>query len=366
MTATRPASQPRFASARRWGLALLGALAWIGITGAVAPAQTSSSDDTFSDRMIINRMLQEQLESATSHQPVEWHNPKTGHRGQIVVFPAVARDNTYCRPYEFTWDIGSRIARYRGIPCRDARGMWRNPNETRLADEKFVIPLPDGATASFNCRRATRLDEKLVCSDVSTAAVDAEMGRRLDSLGGVTAPADHADLAREQSDWAVQRNRQCGFTETSEIANRAHWQRTVDCLTTEIRHRIIVLRARHVDAQVRLSAVAAEARAAAETRAAADATRAAAERRELITRVQRNLRRLAYFQSAATGELDGRLEAAIQEFERDDGLQVSGKPSPIVAERSQRVIARMTQVAGCSVARESAQTQRICGRVGPN
>jgi surface antigen len=108
------------------------------LIGPGASGQVSTGDDTFSDRLIINRRLQEQLEKGRSNQPVEWHNPKTGHGGSIVVFPATPRDDTYCRPYEFTWIRGNRSARYRGMPCRTVQGIWAN------ADELQIPVLPPG------------------------------------------------------------------------------------------------------------------------------------------------------------------------------------------------------------------------------
>lgn len=328
-----------------WALLMFGWLASATLSISSAYGEEPSRDDTFSDRLIINRTLQEQLEHGRSNQHVEWHNPKTGHGGRIVVFPATPRDNTHCRPYEFTWSLGTRSTRIRGMPCRDARGMWVNADEIQI--ETFDLPRTAGA-ASFECRNATRMDEQLICSDARVAAVDAEMGRRYNGLRSMSPRQNHTSLADDQIEWIRQRNRQCGIADRLAIGGRDHWQQIMSCLATETTARGHALQARITEIKE-------------------EQQTAERELRDLSVRVQRNLRRLAYIDGAETGVLDPRLGAAIQEFERDEGLPVSGMPSPLVVTRSQAVIDRMTRAAaGCSLGKGAAETQRICGRVGRN
>jgi hypothetical protein len=159
---------------------------------------------------------------------------------------------------------------------------------------------------------------------------------------------DHTPLKDDQIEWIRQRNRQCGIADRLAFEGRDHWQQIMSCLATETTARGHALQARITEIEEKQQV-------------------AESELRGLMVRVQRNLRRLAYIDSAETGVLDPSLRAAIQEFERDEGLPVTGMPSPLVVTRSQAVIDRMTRTAaGCSLGKGAAETQRICGRVGRN
>jgi uncharacterized protein YecT (DUF1311 family)/surface antigen len=324
-------------------------LGWIASIALASPTfgQGPTAEETFSDRQIINRVLQEQLEHGRSNEPVEWHNPQTRHGGRIVVFPATPRDNTHCRPYEFTWSLGTRSTRIRGMPCRNNRGIWVGADEIQI--ESFDLPRT-AAVASFECRNATRMDEQLICSDGRVAAIDAEMGRRYSRLRALTPRQEHTSVVEDQVEWIARRNRECGIGDRLALGGRDHWQQLVSCLATQTTARGHALQARVTEIEEKQQASEREQR----------------ELRELIVRVQRNLRRLAYIDSAETGMFDSRLRAAIQEFERDDGLPVTGTPSQVVVARSQAVIDRMSPAMTCQLGKETVHTQRICGRVGRN
>jgi surface antigen/uncharacterized protein YecT (DUF1311 family) len=327
-----------------WLLTAIVMIATAAVGGHLALAQSPSSEDTFSDRRIINLTLQEQLEHGRSHESVAWHNLATGHGGEIVVFPAERRGDTFCRPYEFTWSVNTHRTRYRGVPCRDARGVWTNFNETQVADTKPLEFRWAGVPASFDCARAARIDELLICSDPRAADLDAEMGRRFTSRTALLAPPDRINAVREQVQWAAQRNRRCGISEALVVTARDQWQRLVACLAAETTARSIVLQSSTGDGKDRPEAVD----------------------RDVIVQIQRNLLRLAYFEGTESGLVDSRLDTAIREFERDEGLPVTGKPSMLVVERSRRTIEGMKVTTGCPVGREAVYTRRICGRVGQN
>lgn len=321
---------------------LLVVLAWLAIAlASVVQGQSLNSEDTLSDRRVINRLLREQLlDRGRDHQPVDWANPATGHAGRIVVFPATVRDNLPCRPYEVTWTIGVRSSRIRGMPCRDSAGSWVGWDEIQV--ESFELPRTTAA-ASFDCRTAGRVDEQLICSDVRVAAIDAEMGRHYETLRNLTPLQDQAALAGEQAEWRRQRKQRCDIGDRLTVSGRDHWQQLVSCLAMDTTARGHTLNARVVEIENRIRAL-----------------------QRLIARVRQNLRRLAYVDGAESGGLDARLAAAIRDFETDEGLPVTGTPSALVVERSQAVIDRITRSTECAVAKGVVHTQRICGRIAPN
>ncbi|MFI4985855.1 MAG: RT0821/Lpp0805 family surface protein [Alphaproteobacteria bacterium] len=380
------------------------ALVAVGLVAyAALGAGRSHGQDSF-DKVLLNMKRQEQLESGTSGESAGWRNPSTGNSGQIVVFAKVSQNGTLCREYEYTWNIDNRKFRYHGRACRVGPANWNIVSEVAVPTDQELRWAR--VQASFDCVRASLLDEKLICSDSRTASADADMGRRYTELLG-TAPADARDsLIKNQHEWIAKRNSRCGVSAAT-VVTESNRQQYIGCLLSQTNARtaeIVQLtydlertqdetriveeqkrvrqeqekaaaseRNRILQEQEKAAAKAQElARQEQERAAAAGAEQAKAKpaemerMRELVLRVQDNLQRLAYFDGAKSGVTDLRLESAIREFERDEGLPVEGKPTPFIAERSQGAIARTTVVAGCPLGTGPPLTRRICGVIGDN
>jgi surface antigen len=84
----------------------------------------------------------------------------------------------------------------------------------------------------------------------------------------------------------------------------------------------------------------------------------------LIRTIQRNLARLAYYAGPDDGLLNTATNHAIEEFEGDEGLNSTGKPSREIVERSQAALKRVTVVVKCPVEVNKASSTVVCGSVG--
>jgi uncharacterized protein YecT (DUF1311 family)/surface antigen len=390
-------------------LALLATLS-VGLAGA----QPASMDHTFSDRLIINRVLRERLESGQSHQPFDWHNPQTGHGGRVTVFPTTQKDGMPCRGYEFTWTIGSQTTRYRGNPCRDTTGRWLAADEVQVPVEPPALELVSvGTPASFDCRNASRLEEKLICSDAQAAAADAEMGRRFQTVHNSTNADKRGELQREQSEWLRLRRRECRITSTTTVTTREQAQQLIVCLMTQTNARATALQTRIAEAPAPPKVTEApalpkvteapalpkitEAPAlpkVTEAPALPKITEAPAPPKipgvpalpkipevpappkipevpakavnkdsDLAVRIKQNLSRLAYLPGAGDGIAPAALKNAIREFQRDERLAVDGKLSEAIVDRSRLTIERTRVVDACGVGNNHGK-RRVCGRVG--
>ncbi len=352
-------------------LALLAALP-AGLVGA----QPASTDDTFSDRLIINHVLRDRLEAGQSQQPVDWHNPRTGHGGRVTVFPATQKDGLPCRLYEFTWTIGSQTTKYRGNACRDTTGLWRAANEVQIPMALELVWA--GTPASFDCQNASRPEEKLICSDAQAAAADAEMGRRFQAVHDSTNADKRGELQREQSEWLSLRRRECRITSTTTVTTRVQAQQLIVCLITQTNARATALQTRIAEAPAPPDVTEAPVRPnVTEAPARPNVTEAPARPNvteipgrpeikdsSLAVRIKQNLSRLAYLADGGDGITPEALENAIREFQRDERLTVDGKVSQDILDRSRDTIDRSSRtVAACGVGEDRGQ-RRVCGRVG--
>src|SRR5689334_15287420 len=75
--------------------------------------------------------------------------------------------------------------------------------------------VPCGAQAqsnpSFDCRKATALVEKLICSDAGLGDLDRQMAKAWRQAVAQTSAENRADLLRRQLDWLQDRAIGCGL-----------------------------------------------------------------------------------------------------------------------------------------------------------
>lgn len=78
------------------------------------------------DLMLLEQAIGQALEKHLSGQVVEWRNPNSGSRGQVVpVRTFKSEQGQWCREYrEALMSEGGEEVRY-GIACRNAGGEWR-------------------------------------------------------------------------------------------------------------------------------------------------------------------------------------------------------------------------------------------------
>ncbi len=58
---------------------------------------------------------------------VPWHNPDTGHRGDVTVVRhgRDSRTGEYCREYQTKVTVGGRSEDAYGLACRQPDGSWK-------------------------------------------------------------------------------------------------------------------------------------------------------------------------------------------------------------------------------------------------
>jgi hypothetical protein len=78
------------------------------------------------DRDLAAANFQYTLEKVPSGQVMQWHNPRTGHSGTLVAQPAYKNAvGQFCRGYQQTLTLETRVHRSFGAACRSADGVWR-------------------------------------------------------------------------------------------------------------------------------------------------------------------------------------------------------------------------------------------------
>jgi surface antigen len=97
------------------------------LLGALIGSEVGKSLDR-ADRQYMAQSTQNALESGQSGQPVQWQNPDSGHSGTIVPQKAYQDNDTYCREYTQTVNIGGKTERAYGTACRQPDGSWQIVN----------------------------------------------------------------------------------------------------------------------------------------------------------------------------------------------------------------------------------------------
>lgn len=81
------------------------------------------------DRRAWSRARYEALEYNRSGEPSYWHNPDSGHYGEVTPEPAYEREpGEYCREYQQTVTIGGKTEKAYGTACRKPDGSWEIVN----------------------------------------------------------------------------------------------------------------------------------------------------------------------------------------------------------------------------------------------
>jgi len=57
--------------------------------------------------------------------PIAWHNPDTGHFGQVVAGPGYSINNRQCRDYIHTLTVDGTKRSEMGVACRQNDGVWQ-------------------------------------------------------------------------------------------------------------------------------------------------------------------------------------------------------------------------------------------------
>ncbi len=97
------------------------------LLGALIGSEVGKSLDR-ADRQYMAQSTQNALESGQSGQPVQWQNPDSGHSGTIVPQKAYQDNDTYCREYTQTVNIGGKTEHAYGTACRQPDGSWQIVN----------------------------------------------------------------------------------------------------------------------------------------------------------------------------------------------------------------------------------------------
>lgn len=134
---------------------------------------------------------------------------------------------------------GVAVADVEGVFFRlDRTGDAPAPGTPSPAQQQAATP----TRPSFDCARAQRADEKLICEEQALARADGELGQIFQRLLGGMNEQQQGQLRREQRAWILQRNQRCQINNDTKITpeNRA---RLVTCLTTAYAERRRVLEA---------------------------------------------------------------------------------------------------------------------------
>ncbi len=104
-----------------------GQLAATGIgvlAGALIGGQIGKTMDEH-DRQLAQLSSQKALETGSSGQSVEWHNPDSGNYGYVTPERAFKNDQgQYCREYTQTIVVGGKQEKAYGKACRKPDGQW--------------------------------------------------------------------------------------------------------------------------------------------------------------------------------------------------------------------------------------------------
>ncbi|MDN3031028.1 MAG: RT0821/Lpp0805 family surface protein [Candidatus Tisiphia sp.] len=77
------------------------------------------------DRKLAQLSSQKALETGSSGQSVEWHNPDSGNYGYVTPERAFKNDQgQYCREYTQTVVVGGKQEKAYGKACRKPDGQW--------------------------------------------------------------------------------------------------------------------------------------------------------------------------------------------------------------------------------------------------
>ena len=95
------------------------------LLGALAGNEIGKSLDR-ADRLALERITQQSLETAKTGATSTWKNPDSGNRGTITPKKTYKKpDGTYCREFQQTITVGGRTEQAYGTACRQPDGNWK-------------------------------------------------------------------------------------------------------------------------------------------------------------------------------------------------------------------------------------------------
>lgn len=97
------------------------------VVGAFLGNQIGASMDKV-DAMEAERTAQNSLEKAASGQTTSWKNPDTGNSGSFTPKRTYETQNTYCREFTQTINVGGKTQSGYGTACRQPDGTWKIVN----------------------------------------------------------------------------------------------------------------------------------------------------------------------------------------------------------------------------------------------
>ena len=93
--------------------------------GAIMGGEVGKSLDR-ADELALAHAQHEALENGVSGSTTTWQNPDSGHSGEIVPEPAYQQaDGTYCREFQQTIVVGTKMESAYGTACRQPDGTWK-------------------------------------------------------------------------------------------------------------------------------------------------------------------------------------------------------------------------------------------------
>ncbi len=106
------------------GRGQLAAVAGGTLLGALVGGQIGRTMDDV-DRLQARRAA-EYARTAPIGQTIQWNNPDTGNYGTVTpTRGGYTADGAYCREFQQTVTVGTRIQEAYGTACRQADGSWK-------------------------------------------------------------------------------------------------------------------------------------------------------------------------------------------------------------------------------------------------
>ena len=107
------------------GSGQLAAVAIGALAGGFLGSETGKSLDQ-ADQQYMTNTTQSTLETAPTGRASGWHNPDTGHSGQITPTRTyLGASGQTCREFQQTIIVGGRTENAFGTACRQSDGSWR-------------------------------------------------------------------------------------------------------------------------------------------------------------------------------------------------------------------------------------------------
>ena len=77
------------------------------------------------DRQMMTQTSYTALEKLPSGVSSSWHNPDSGHSGTVTPTKTYKSNNSYCREFQTTVQVGQQVQNAYGTACRQPDGSWK-------------------------------------------------------------------------------------------------------------------------------------------------------------------------------------------------------------------------------------------------